>query len=295
MAPPDLIDVPESLARTLLSSVFGEVQELARVGAGWDCVVWRVGDDAPGALAARFPRRPVAEEMLSVEVRWLPTLADSLPLTVPAAVTVGEPGAGYPFRWSVVPWIPGTDAFAGSVRSMTEAGAALGAFQRALHRAPVPTDPPGSAFRGVPIASRTETVLGHARELGAMLRMDAVERLWAVVCATPEWAGDPVWCHGDMHPLNLIVRDGVLAGVIDWADVHVGEPSPDLGAAWLLLDAEGRKAFGAAYGPVDEATAARARGWALFFGVVFAAHGARDGDERFVAIGRRVLRELGVG
>ena len=30
-----------------------------------------------------------------------------------------------------------------------------------------------------------------------------------------------MWLHGDLHPLNVLVHDGALAGVIDFGDLTV--------------------------------------------------------------------------
>ena len=61
----------------------------------------------------------------------------------------------------------------------------------------------------------------------------------------------------------MITRDGALAGVIDFGDMCAGDPATDLSAAWILLPAGAAGRFFAAYGDVDEATVARARGWAV--------------------------------
>lgn len=41
---------------------------------------------------------------------------------------------------------------------------------------------------------------------------------------------DPtVICHGDFQPFNILVRDGQVTGVIDWANTTVAEPALDVG------------------------------------------------------------------
>ena len=42
----------------------------------------------------------------------------------------------------------------------------------------------------------------------------------------------PALLHADLLPEHLLVRDGRLAGVIDWGDARVGDPALDY--AWLL-------------------------------------------------------------
>jgi aminoglycoside phosphotransferase (APT) family kinase protein len=49
--------------------------------------------------------------------------------------------------------------------------------------------------------------------------------------------GEPerlVVCHGDFHPLNLLVKDGRVSGVLDWAGFMLGEPAYDVGATMFL-------------------------------------------------------------
>ena len=43
-----------------------------------------------------------------------------------------------------------------------------------------------------------------------------------------------LWVHGDLHPGNLLVRNGTLAGVLDFGSLGVGDPAVDLMAAWTV-------------------------------------------------------------
>ncbi|MEV5542173.1 phosphotransferase [Saccharopolyspora shandongensis] len=36
--------------------------------------------------------------------------------------------------------------------------------------------------------------------------------VWEKAVAAPAWQGAPLWLHGDLHPANVVVRDGMLAG-----------------------------------------------------------------------------------
>jgi len=106
-------------------------QSIRVVAHGWDNAVVRVGD----TLAVRLPRRQLASELVEHEQRWLSTLADRLPLPIPAPVRVGTPSAplGYPWRWSVIPWFDGHSAIEAPPNDPTAAARTLGAFLAALH------------------------------------------------------------------------------------------------------------------------------------------------------------------
>ncbi|NEA41865.1 phosphotransferase, partial [Streptomyces sp. SID11385] len=73
---------------------------------GWDNLVCRLGT----SYLVRLPRRAAAAGLVRNEQRWLPSLAARLPLPVPAPVRKGAPGCGYPWAWSIVPYLPGETA-----------------------------------------------------------------------------------------------------------------------------------------------------------------------------------------
>ena len=99
-----------------------------------------------------------------------------------------------------------------------------------------------------------------------------------------------VWLHGDLHPANLIVRDGRLVAVVDFGDLTSGDPTTDLAVAWMAFSEPHRTMFRDALGGTDEATWSRARGWALALAVAYLSGSADDPMIR--SIGVRNLEEL---
>jgi aminoglycoside phosphotransferase (APT) family kinase protein len=54
----------------------------------------------------------------------------------------------------------------------------------------------------------------------------------------------PVVCHGDFHPLNLVIREGRVSGLLDWSHALLADPEYDLAYcaqlfAWWPLPARG--------------------------------------------------------
>jgi aminoglycoside phosphotransferase (APT) family kinase protein len=127
----DELDIPSSLVRALVEEQFPEWGRLAieRVESwGTDNALYRLGSD----MVARLPRREGNELPLEKEQRWLPRLAPSLPLEVPAPLASGRPGSGYPFRWAVYSWLAGEPATTDRLAAPAEAARELAAFLRAL-------------------------------------------------------------------------------------------------------------------------------------------------------------------
>ena len=107
-------------------------------------------------------------------------------------------------------------------------------------------------------------------------------------CATRQWL------HGDLHPLNIIVRRGRITGIIDWGDLTGGDPATDLAAIWMLFGASARDSALAAYGGIDPELEARAKGWAVLFGAVLLDSGMAD-HPRHAAVGAQTLRRVTEG
>ncbi len=267
-----------------------EALAITRLAEGWDNVMFRVG----ARWLLRLPRRAVAAELLRAELRWLPTLAPRLPLPVSAPAFVGQPEDFYPWPWALVPWLPGTplgEVEEAALELRTIAGQ-LGAFLRVLHGLPAPADAPQNPFRGVPLATRGAAVedrIARLVSLGEPLDVEVVRACWRRVVAQPSWSRAPLWCHGDLHPFNMLGRGGAIAAVIDWGDLHGGEPAPDLASAWMLLPRALHGEFRAAYGTIDDATWRRGQGWALYFGLTLLDAGLRAAGPAYVAVGRRTL------
>ncbi|MCK9794329.1 aminoglycoside phosphotransferase family protein [Isoptericola sp. 4D.3] len=247
--------------------------------SGTDHQLFRLGDDDAG-LVARMPKIGWAGEHALADARWLPRLAPHLPLRVPAPLAVGEPDDGYPFHWSVVPWVPGAAIVdplePGAVPNLDPAAAAadLGAFVTALRA----VDPSGGPVkdgtgRGVPLSRLDDAVRRAAAESGDRLDGPAVLKAWDRAL---EAAADPVpgaWLHGDLMPGNLLVDGGRLTAVIDWGALGVGDPAADLPPAWWLFSGRDRDAFreAAGAGPggdLDDGAWARGLGWVLVQGVI---------------------------
>jgi aminoglycoside phosphotransferase (APT) family kinase protein len=281
------VDVSVELVRQLLAEQHPDLAGLALgvLANGWDNVVCTVGAE----LLARLPRRAQAAELVAHEQRWLPVLAPRLPLPIPAPVRVGQPAGRFPWKWSVVPFLPGRVAALAAPDDLASAAVALGEFLAALHVAASP-DAPANPFRGGPLADRACRVTEHLGLIASGAEATAARAIWESAVEAGPWVGPPTWVHGDLHPANLLVNAGRISAVIDFGDLTSGDPATDLSVAWMLLTAKERATFWQAYGQADDHTRTRARGWALSLALVFLTHSA---DNPLIAeIGRRTFLEV---
>ncbi|MEM1334221.1 MAG: aminoglycoside phosphotransferase family protein, partial [Actinomycetota bacterium] len=222
------VAVDDQLVRRLLESQHPDLArlELVEVANGWDNVMFRLDDE----LVVRLPRRAAAGRLVAHEIAALPQLAHRLPLPVPAPVRVGAPDGEYPHVWAVLPWFDGAPLGSGDLDE--PAAESLAGFFTALHTA-APADAPINPFRGHFIGENDERFCTNVDSLGARWdqlvdggRARVIER-WRELIDVPPHAGPPVWLHGDLHTLNVLVDGGRITAIVDWGDVTSGDPAVD--------------------------------------------------------------------
>ena len=277
----------EALVRALLQAQFPKWAELPiapPLKTGTDNAIFRLGPE----LAVRLPRRPASGGIDKAQ-RWLPQIAPHLPLEVPVALARGEPGAGFPCAWEVVPWVEGRAVVWERLADPVESARAVAEFLRVLQSVD-PRGGPLATCRGGALAWQDERVRACVTELGDRVDREAVLASWDASLAAAPLQGPPQWTHADLSPGNLIERGGEVVGAIDFAMLAVGDPACDLLIAWNLFRGESRSALREALGTDDE-TWARGRGWALY-GAVIAMPYYWETNPLLVAQSQRVLREL---
>jgi aminoglycoside phosphotransferase (APT) family kinase protein len=260
----DEVDTDALLVRRLVAAQFPEWADLPIepvLSGGTDNALYRLGDE----LVVRLPRHERTVGTLEIERRWLPKLAPSLPLAVPAPVAEGMPAGGYPWTWSIYRWLEGETATTERIADPRAAAADLAQFVSALQRIDGTGAPPPSrlnAYRGVPLATRDETTRASIAALGSKIDAKAATAAWEAALDAQEWQRAPVWIHGDLDARNLLANEGRLTAVIDWGCLGLGDPACDVAVAWKMLDPDARNVLRTTLS-VDDATWARGRGWAL--------------------------------
>lgn len=264
----DEVDINASLVRRLVTAQFPQWAGLPVKPVefdGWDNTTFHLGEE----MSIRLPSAQAYAAQVEKEHRWLPRLAPLLPLPIPAPLAMGVPGEGYPWHWSVYRWLEGESATIERIADLRQFAIALGHFLTVLQSIdPTGGPPPGphNFYRGGPLTIYDAETRQAIVDLDGQIDADAVTDVWeAALNAT--WHDSPVWLHGDIAAGNLLVKGGQLCAVIDFGCSGVGDPACDLTIAWTLLSGESREAFCAAL-PVDSATWARGRGWALWKGLI---------------------------
>jgi aminoglycoside phosphotransferase (APT) family kinase protein len=184
---------------------------LREVDEGWDFKVLILD----GEWVLRIPRVAQAATKLAKEVDLLPVLEPVLPVEIPRFTYVSQepPFVVYP----LIDGAPLRDEDPEGVR----------AFLEALHS----FDPTGlDVPRPDWVEAWREQADEFRRVVSPLLDRDEQSRGEALLREVETLTGfTPVLTHCDVEPPHLLVRDGRLVGVIDWAGARIGDPALDYG------------------------------------------------------------------
>lgn len=174
------------------------------VTGGADAEIWRV--EHGGLVSALRILR--AEQAPTARVEQIAMRAASAVLPVPEIRAFGA--------WNdrpvmLIEWMPGEtlqQVATADLRKATEWGRLLGEAQARLHEVEAPV--------GLPPAR--ESWLGRLNP------------------ETPAGATGSTLLHFDFHPLNVLIHEGQVSGVIDWANAAAGDPRLDAARTWAILE-----------------------------------------------------------
>lgn len=276
---PQVVVSPE-LALELVREQFpGLGRTIQPFGSGWDNTAYLIDGD----VVFRFPRREMAVPFIAREAHVLPALAPRLPLPIPVPRWVGTPTDR--FRWPFVGYrrITGrtTDEAVLSSDESRAAAPVLAEFLRVLHAIPLEgLDLPGDELARTDFVRRGPLLMERLQGLeSAGLIADRQPWIRLFEGHRSEPPPHPVLVHGDLYERHVLVDDANrISGVIDWGDVHAGDPALDLSFLYRFFPADERDDFLRVYGPIDARTAGLARLRAAFHAttVAFFAHSTED-------------------
>jgi aminoglycoside phosphotransferase (APT) family kinase protein len=251
---PDTTDVAEELLHNLRGRLGSDSVDYAeapeRIHGGFDTFIYGFSlRGAPQRFSGRLILRLYRPDTDPRQACFESTIQNVLAAAgypSPPVLLVGRAGDGLGLPFVVMPRVPGRlmlDTLWGptAIRMSTT----LARAQSALH-----SIDPEPVRRALTRAGWPDDALAVERELRDVEREIERAMLGGLRPGTrwlasnrPRSAGDTVVCHGDLHPLNVLVDGGRISGVIDWSErrLRLGDPAYDVGATVAILS----------HGPVD--------------------------------------------
>ena len=294
---------PERVVSTTLAGLLIESQfpalapvRVEPLGVGWDNSAFLIN----ASFVFRFPRRQIAVDLIETELRVLPRLAGRLPLSIPVPEWSGRPEPRFPWPFAGYRCLPGCPASSVLLddRDRLQIARPLAEFLVALHGVPLADAKRWGA--GPDTISRLDTgrlsqqILLALDDLRARGLIDDLRPWTAIIAEAAELRPSrEALLHGDLYARHLLVDERhQLCGVIDFGDVHYGDPAVDLSVVWTFLPPEARERFFDVYGEVDESMMRLARLRALMSAAAVGSYGWDVGDQALIAEGLRALRSV---
>ncbi|MGW6384132.1 phosphotransferase [Peribacillus butanolivorans] len=291
MEKPWLAEYPVSLelAEKLIRLQFPEIElkEINQLGEGFDNTVIQINEQ----YVFRFPRRPIAVTLIQVENQLLPSIAGNFPLAIPEPIFLGKPSSIYPYPFTGYKMVKGHLPVEESVENKIISAKRFAHFLKELHSFPVEKAKrlgvkPDGMMR-LDISFRQKMLMEN---VSTLLKLGYSEQAYAVKAffekLKPLNVHHPIsLVHGDIHIRNVLLdKKGVLAGIIDWGDVHIGNPAIDFSFLYSYFPKEARQVFFGIYGDIDKEMECLARFRAIYMLVTLLVYGIDRQDEQLIAI-----------
>jgi aminoglycoside phosphotransferase (APT) family kinase protein len=181
------------------------------VSGGADTLIWRV--EAAGQVSALRLFRPEQAAMAQREVAAM-AAASSAGLPVPWVYAEGMWQGRPVLHMSWMPGRPLRDELGAHPWRARALGVQFGRAQAAVHAVLPPA-----------------TLLAHPTAWIAWANPDDAVR----DCLRAAARGPDVLLHLDFHPMNVLVADGRVSAVLDWANACIGDPRADLARTASIL------------------------------------------------------------
>jgi aminoglycoside phosphotransferase (APT) family kinase protein len=194
---------------------YGKVEALEPVLGGWETSLWRFATPDGRLYALRvYPGPERAGGARNEEAALRACAAAGVP--TPAVEETGQ-WEGQPTL--VLSWCPGRTCLAAMLQrpwSMWRIGLSFGRQQARIHRVP----PPSALLEGAPDCWLAK---------GALQCPDVFDRVRRMALSTASLI------HLDYHPLNVLMENGRITGVVDWSNAGAGDPRADFARTATLL------------------------------------------------------------
>lgn len=283
---PEIAITPEE-AQSIIETQFPQLEpvSISELGKGFDNTVFIVND----RYVFRFPRREIAVQLLNIENQLLPLLTKELNIKIPEPIFFGKPSDSFKWPFTGYHHVLGKAPSHLSAETRKLSAAALGQFFKKLHEFPVEQGMqigiPYDRFERMNIGKRKVMLVENLKKAAQLQLMDNAGAAYDWLNSMKEVPKDsPITLvHGDCHIRNILVdEEGVISGIIDWGDTHLGNPAIDLSIAYSFLPPSGRELFFQEYGEVSEELRMLAKFFAVYVSVILLLYGHDVKDDRLV-------------
>lgn len=258
------IPIDQELAKKLIENQTTlTVFSIDVLGEGFDNIAYLVNKE----FIFRFPRRQVGIDLMENEIAILPYLAQNISFPFSCSQFIGKRSLDYAAPFAGYTMLPGKPLCETKVELIDDINFALTLAQwlKELHVVPILKEHRVN-FRGnqswrYDISGRLER--SRARILQYKLYFNdadfSTNELFAAIDILKKFNFETIekksYVHGDLYSRHMLVNNSChLTGLIDWGDVHIGNPGVDLAAGIRIFTDKALAEFFKTYGAIDQVT-----------------------------------------
>ncbi|HYK71733.1 MAG TPA: phosphotransferase [Pseudoneobacillus sp.] len=289
------VTITASEAKRLIEQQFPPLKPVAitELGKGFDNTVFIVNEQ----YVFRFPRKEIAVELLNTENQLLPLLVHDLNIDIPEPIFFGQATEAYKWPFTGYRLVKGKSP--GEIKNEVRVRSAesLALFLKKLHQFPVEKAKkaavPPDRLNRTNIGKRRDKLIENVKKAAELQLIDNAQTAfqWIESLKDVELDSRLTLVHGDCHIRNILVdENGIISGIIDWGDTHIGHPAIDISIAYSFLPPSGREKFFQIYGEVSAETKMAARFFAFYVSVLLALYGHDVKDKRLVSSAKESMK-----
>lgn len=258
------ININQELAKKLIEEQFNlKVSTIELLGEGFDNVAYIINKE----FVFRFPRRELGVTCMQNEIALLPYIAKyvSFPFSYPQFV--GKPSTLYPYAFAGYKMLKGNSLSDFNAEPITDINFArtLASWLKELHSVQVldehyKLDLGDQSWR-FDVKQRIEKCKASIDKyesyfLDAGFKkqdlLNILEKLSRLNFADIQKTS---YIHGDLYSRHIVVDNNLKpTGIIDWGDIHIGNPGIDLSVGYMIFDKTVLEVFLNEYGNIDTQT-----------------------------------------
>ena len=287
--------VNDDLALSIIQDQFKDLnaQSIQLLGVGWDNTAYLIND----SYVFRFPRRTIAVRLLQNELMVLPKIAPLLPLPIPVPKWVCHTSNTFMWPFAGYRHLQGKTADHANLsdEERKQLAIPIAKFLKDLHSICIEEFKhilPFDSMGRLNIATLISKIEINLQEIERLHLLQYKNKLLDILNTAHQLteAKNNTLVHGDFYLRHLLIDDNhQLCGVIDWGNMHLGDPAIDFAIAHSFLPSSAHSIFKNAYGEIPEETWALARLRALQHSSLLVVYGHTSKDEILKREGLRSL------
>lgn len=254
------IEINERIVSTLITSQFNvNIQSVKLIGQGFDNYAYLINGD----LIFRFPRRKIADELLNNEAAILPYIGKLLDFPISYPRYFGKASDLFPHQFLGYPFMKGSSIcdqilppFDNEKFAKDFALALKKLHSIQIHENHLEGYNDTWRLDVDNIIIRLSTYLDQYKDIFVQAGFDT-NMILNLIKKLPELNFKPSpeaksYIHGDLYSKHILIDEhNNFAGIIDWGDVHVGNPAIDILSAIMIFSESCYNIFTTNYGEFD--------------------------------------------